>query len=462
VITDPSAFFNEAAQGLEDETPGVFSNSEDALAVEFTARHGEDLRYVASWGRWLKWTGVLWRHENTLEVFDSARAIAREAAALVHENKPALAARIGSAATVAAIERLARSDRRHAATTNQWDADPWLLNTPGGIIDLRTSETLPPRREAYCTKSTAVTPGGDCPRWREFLKRVTEGDDELAGFLQRTAGYAVTGSTQEQCLFFLYGTGANGKSVFISTLAGIAGDYATTAPIETFTLTGGERHPTELAGLMGARLVTAVETEEGRRWNETRIKTLTGGDRIAARFMRGDFFEYVPQFKLVLAGNHRPSLRTVDEAIRRRMHLIPFGAFIPPEDRDPALLEKLKFEWPGILSWIIEGCLDWQRGGLRPPQRVLSATDEYLQSEDSLYQWLEERTVPDSQARTPVKDLYADWKSWTEARDEHPGMAKRFSQYLEARGFKRARGSNGTRVFEGLRLLEQGGISGVG
>ena len=154
-------------------------------------------------------------------------------------------------------------------------------------------------------------------------------------------------------MFFAYGTGANGKSRFTDALAGLMGDYHTTAPIETFIASNVDRHPTDLAGLMGARLVTAVETEQGRRWAEAKIKTITGGDRVKARFMRQDFFEYVPQFKLLTVGNHKPGLRAVDEAMRRRMNLLPFVVTIPPAERDSQLGEKLRAEWPGILGWAI-------------------------------------------------------------------------------------------------------------
>ena len=218
------------------------------------------------------------------------------------------------------------------------------------------------------TKKTAVAPGMRCPTWHEFLKRTTDGDNELQRYLQRVAGYALTGDTSEHALFFAYGTGANGKSTFLNAVSGMIGDYHKTAPIETFTESKSDRHPTDLAGLRGARMVTAVETEEGRRWAESKIKTLTGGDKIAARFMRQDFFEYAPQFKLLIAGNHKPSLRTVDEAIRRRFHLIPFTVTIPPEQRDTTLGDRLKDEWPGILGWAIEGCVEWMAKGLAAPK----------------------------------------------------------------------------------------------
>jgi putative DNA primase/helicase len=262
--------------------------SDDTLALRFTELYGANLRYTAAWGRWSIWDGSRWKRDESLSVFDLARGVCREAASNCED--PKIAARIASAVTVAAVEKLARADRRHAATVEQWDANPWKLNTSGGIVDLRTGALCPGKREDYCTKITGVAPGGDCALWHWFLGRITEGEEELQRFMQRICGYALTGVTREHALFFLYGTGANGKSVFINTIAAVLGEYARTAPIETFIASSSEHHPTDLAGLQGARLVTAMETEDGRRWAESKIKTLTGGDRIAARFMRQDCF----------------------------------------------------------------------------------------------------------------------------------------------------------------------------
>ena len=226
----------------------------------------------------------------------------------------------------------------------------------------------------------------------KFLERVTDDKRELQDFLQRICGYGLTGVTCEHAMFFLYGTGANGKSVFVNTILGMMGDYAKTAPIETFIDSKNQAHPTDVASLQGARLVTAVETEDGRRWAESKLKALTGGDRIAARYMRQDFFQFTPAFKLVVAGNHKPGLRSVDEAIRRRFNLVPFTVTIPAAERDPELMERLKAEWPGILQWAIDGCIVWQCGGLNTPAVVETATKEYFTAEDALARWLEERT----------------------------------------------------------------------
>lgn len=423
--------------------------TEESLALKFAGRHADDLRYVAAWGKWLRWTGQQWQLDNTLHVFSMAREICRETAVACNDKKTAT--RLAAAQTVGAVERLAKADRRLAATVGQWDSDPWLLNTPGGIIELWCGGRGDHGPEFYLTKMTAVAPGGECPTWLAFLDRVTGGNTDLQGFLQRMAGYALSGDISAHALFFMFGTGANGKSVFLDTLAGIMGDYHKTAPIETFTASHGDRHPTELAGLMGARLVTSVETEEGRRWAESRIKALTGGDEISARFMRQDFFEFVPQFKLVIAGNHKPGLRSVDEAIRRRFNLIPFTVTIPPEERDEKLKDKLRKEWPGILSWMIEGCRAWRENGLQAPYAVTAATAEYLEGEDALTAWIDECCERDPAAWEPRNALFSSWRAWTERSGEYAGSQKRFSQTMEAHGFEPLRKHQG-RGFLGLSI----------
>jgi putative DNA primase/helicase len=298
---------------------------------------------------------------------------------------------------------------------------------------------------------TGVAPGGECKLWHRFLDRVTAADQELKSFLQRACGYALTGSTREHALFFLYGTGANGKSVFINTIAMVLGTYHRTAAMETFTVSAGDRHPTELAGLCGARLVTAVETEEGRRWAESRIKSVTGGDKIEARFVRQDFFEFSPQFKLFIAGNHTPGLRSVDEAIRRRFKLVLFAVTIPAEERDPQLPERLAAEGGGILNWMIEGCLEWQKHGLGECRVVQEATSAYLDAEDGLGSWLQECCVRDQSASASSSALFASWRKWAEQAGEFVGTIKTFSQALEARGCRRTRTRMGSE-FRGLAL----------
>jgi putative DNA primase/helicase len=432
--------------------------SEEALALRFSGKYG-DLRYVAAWGKWLRWDGTRWRDDDTLQVFDLARLICREAAAECATKKPNVAPRLAAASTVAAIERLARADRRHAATVNQWDADAWLLNTPTGTIELQSGEQREHRQGDYLTKLTGTglaSQGEDCPLWLSFLDCVTGHCVDLQRFLQRMIGYCLTGSICEHALFFLYGTGANGKSVFTSVIADVLGEYAKTAPISTFLATGNEQHPTDLAGLRGARLVTAIETEDGRRWAEAKIKALTGGDRIAARFMRQDFFEFAPQFKLLIAGNHKPGLRSVDEAIRRRLHLVPFKVTIPAGERDTQLRDKLRSEYPAILRWAVEGCIEWQRGvGLNPPDVVLDATADYLSAEDRLALWIEESCDVGRSCSATAGELYRSWTAWCESAGEKAGSKKRFSQNVQSRGFERKHNRSGS-CFNGLAPIALG------
>lgn len=434
----------------EDGRPPAFTD--EALALCFADLHRSRLRYCAAWGRWLHWDAGRWQIDDTLLAFDLARKVCRTAAAECNNDR--VSATLASAKTVAAVERLAKTDRRLAATADQWDADPWLLNTPTGVIDLKTGIIRPHDPADHLTKITGAAPGGECPTWLAVLDRATGGDAELQRFLQLMFGYSLTGDTSAHALFFAYGTGANGKSVVIETVAGILGDYHKTAPIETFTVSTSERHPTDLAGLHGARLVTAVETEEGRRWAESRIKALTGGDTISARFMRQDFFEFQPQFKLVIAGNHKPGLRSVDEAIRRRFNLIPFAVTIPPSERDERLKDKLKAEWPGILAWMVAGCLEWQAKGLSAPAAVREATDAYLDAEDALAAWIDDccERRPDAWETSAV--LFKSWKAWADRSGEFAGASKRFAQNLETRGFQPHRTPH-ARGFRGLTVIPE-------
>ena len=405
--------------------------SDDALALEFTKRHGDELRYVAAWGKWLGWDGIRWTSNDTLKVFDKARTVAREFA--IACNNADLKLKIANAGRVAAIERLAPSDRRHAATSEVWDADAWLLNTPGGIVDLLSGRLLPHDPERYMTKLAAIAPGGECPLWRQFLAEITDGDTELQGFLQRVAGYALTGSTREHALFFLHGAGGNGKGVFVNTLTAILGDYARVAPVETFTATKNDRHPTDLAMLRGARLVAAQETENGHGWAEAKIKALTGGDKITARFMRQDFFTYTPAFKLMIAANHKPSLSAMNEAIRRRFHLIPFAVTIINPNKE--LPEKLRAEWPGILAWMIAGCQNWLQEGLNPPDVVIAATEAYLAEEDSLAQWIADCCVTGRDRWWVGDELWRSWQQWAHQNKEPPGSRKAFAEGMAAHGY---------------------------
>lgn len=421
-----------------------YARTEDGVALAFASKHANDLRYCHHAGRWFVWTGSRWRREETRLAFHWARDLCRAL-------NPNAEFKLARAATAEAVERFARADRTFAVTSEVWDADPFLLGTPGGVVDLRTGVLRAADRADYITRQTAVAPDrdGGHPLWTRFLDEATLGDQGLQRFLRQVAGYCLTGDTREHALFFVYGPGGNGKSVFLNVLAGVMGDYAATAAMDSFTASGTGRHPTDLAMLQGARLVSASETEEGQPWAESRIKQMTGGDPIRARFMRQDFFEYRPQFKLVIVGNHKPVLRNVDAAARRRFNIVPFVH--TPEAPDRTLEVRLADEWPAILAWAVEGAVDWQRNGLVRPAVVADATDEYFTEQDTVRHWAAEccdtggRNLSDSTA-----NLFASWSAYAMANGEKPGSTKWFSQILQRHGFQSVADTPGQRKRRGF------------
>lgn len=423
-------------------------DNEDDLALRFSERYRDVLRYVAEQGRWFIWRHNVWSTDRDLSVYDMLRNHCRTL--LVEDN--ILRKRMLNAGTIAATERLIKSDRRHAATVEQWDSNDWILNTPGGIIDLKTGAVSRNDPDQHCTKITAVGPGGDCPTWLKFLNEVTGGDNDIAEYLQRVIGYACTGSTKEHAMFFFYGTGGNGKGTFLNPIMKILNDYYVNAGADVFTDSKHERHPTELAALMGARLVVAQETDEGRKWNEARIKSLTGGDPVTARYMRQDFFTFTPKFSLIIAGNHKPSIRTVDEAMRRRLHLVPFDVTIPKDKRDPDLPEKLNDELSGIMQWMIAGVAEYNRQGLNPPKSVLDATETYFEDENTVQQWISDCCEIGPDFWEPSTLLFNSWKAYADAANLSPGTDKEFKAKLESSEFRYVRTGTRGRHYQNIRL----------
>nr|WP_296430000.1 phage/plasmid primase, P4 family [Roseovarius sp. BRH_c41] len=423
--------------------------SEDAIADLYAHQHGANWKHVAQWGAWFHWTGQVWTRDMTGGARELARMICRAAAADC--DRPAEARRIASDRTIAASLRIVTCDPRIATQASDWDAHPMLLNTPSGMIDLETGEILPQSAELMLTQMTNASAKGNCPRWLTFLDEITGANKALASYLRRLAGYCLTGSTQEQSFAFLHGDGANGKSVFLSTIAHVLGDYAATATLDTFMSTRGTRHLTELAGLRAARLVVVPETEQGHSWAEGRIKSVTGGEKVRANFMRQDHFEFTPQFKLVIAGNHRPQLSGCGEAMRRRLHLVPFDITIPAEKRDLLLVDKLKDERDGILRWMLDGCTDWQRMGLAPPECILTAARQYFEDEDLVGQWIAECCNQGTELRASSKALFSNWKSWAEQTGCAVGSIKSLGEALRQRGFRPATVARG-RGWSGLCL----------
>jgi putative DNA primase/helicase len=427
--------------------------TEDGVALEFEARHAGRLLYGHERGCWFEWDGTRWRQDNTGLAFDRAREVARE---LSEGESPKTKATMNRTGFASGVERFARHARCFVA--EEWDADPFLLGTPAGTVDLRTGRIMPADPRHRITKLAAVGPAdqADCPIWLAFLHEATDGDAELVRFLRAWIGYCLTGDTREHALVFGYGPGGNGKSVFLNTVVGMMGDYAQTAAMDTFSASQSERHSTELAMLRGARLVTASETEEGRPWAEARIKQLTGGDPITARFMRQDNFTFRPVFKLMIVGNHKPVLKTVDDAARRRFNILPF--IVQPKHPDPELETKLQAEWPAILRWAMDGCLDWQQHGLVRAASIIRATDTYFTDQDVTGQWLDEKcdAEPGNLHKSEaVGILFGSWSGYAKEAGEQPGSTKAFSENLQRRGFVKARMAGGVRIYRGVRLKPQ-------
>lgn len=454
--------------------------SHDQLALELSAAgFKKDTRFVAIWGKWLLWDNQRWVKDEKLQHMTATRDFLRAKAKQLIEwgKKKAAAAEtdkeaerylkfardnakaMRQAGSVQAVETLARSNADLIASAEQFDADLMLLGTPHGTVNLKTGELIKAERAHWITKLCAVSPaepGTDAPIWTAFLNRIFDGNQSLIQFMQRAAGYALTGHTTEHKLLFLFGTGSNGKSVFLNTIFNIMGDYSRRAAAQTFLNSSSDKHSTDLAGLHGARLVAGSELPAGKVWNESVIKDLTGGDVVTARFMRQDFFDYMPQFTLFIAGNHRPSFSGIDESIRRRVCLVPFTQTIPAEERDPELPEKLKAEWPAILRWMVDGALEWQRIGLSVPDEVSAASAEYMEDEDTLSEFFAENITKVPFGSVSVADMYDRFSKWQRVSGVGKLWTKKaMSNTLAESGFKAEKGTGGARFYKGCSLLPE-------
>jgi putative DNA primase/helicase len=425
--------------------------SENNLSYRFSARFQDVLVFVHGWGRWLRWRGGLWSEDFAVRVYDEARKICaaegQRALATMANKKTAakIAAAINKAACVAAIERLARHHEPQVRPLALFDADRLLLNAPSHSLPLPrdATTTIQPRehhKEDYCTKTTTVNAdfNANCPLWKRFLLRIMANDQEMVDYLQRLCGYCLTGLVEEHTVVFFHGKGRNGKTTLADVLLGILGTgptgYAAVSPISTFVASQTDQHPTDLAMLQSKRLTIANETERGRAWATSKIKMMTGGDLISARFMRQDFFTYSPQFKVIILGNNKPVFHNVDVAMRERMHLVPFNVVIPKAERDKQLPEKLKAEYPAILAWMVRGYEQWRAKGLAPPQKVVDATETYFATEDNVSNWIADCCVLDPDGYATLKDLFASWKAWCANNGiRDPGASKELAKALDAR-----------------------------
>lgn len=393
-------------------------------------------------GRWEKGTD-----EYAAASLEAKRAGAAAMKATRWAESSEMGPRLREMMTIARAEVAIRMD--------DLDADPWALNTAGGVVDLRTGDVRPHRREDYHTKMTGAAARLDCgpPRtWLAFLRRIMGDDDEMVAFVQRVLGYGLTASIREQCLFVLHGAGSNGKSTFLDTVRAVMGDYARHTRAETFTVreTGGI--PNDVAALRGSRVVTASEIKQGAKLDESLIKEMTGDSTMSARFMRGEFFEFRPTWKALWALNHRPVIRGTDLGIWRRIRLIPFEVKIPDEEKDRDLGAKLEGERDAILAWMIQGCAEWQASGLAPPERVLMATKEYREDMDILKDFLDELCHVGDGYEVGNTDLYSAFREWADANGEREKSQRWFSQALHDRGFRQEPSRVSGRRWRGLAL----------
>lgn len=435
-----------AAEVVKDT--GILTH--DGIAGIFASRYADRLRYCHDTHAWFEFEGTHWKRDERSMAFEFVRETNRDLSSgrEIKELK-----QLRSVGFARAVETFAMSDRRLAVGVDNWDQDPFLLGTPGGTVDLQSGALRPSNPADGITKIAGVAPSdhSDCPVWDGFLRETTGNDAELIHFLRQFTGYCLTGDVREHALLFIHGPGGNGKSVFLNTIARVLGQYATASPIDTFTISAGDRHPTELARLRGMRMVSASETEHRKSWAETKIKQLTGGDEVAAHFMRQDFFTYRPAFKLVIIGNHLPGLENADDALRRRFNIVPFT--FRPVNPDHQLEEKLTDELPEIMRWMIRGCLDWQRTGLTRPDSVLAATSEYFAEQDPMGRWIEERCELGGSFIAKTSKLHASFQTFLKAEGEVAQSMRLFVAALYRRpGIKKYRKAD-FRGVTGIRLL---------
>lgn len=433
-------------------------------AERLAALKGGDLHYCHPWRKWLVWDGRRWRVDEEgrlgMAAKETVRSIYREAAGargkLRRQAIADHARRSESARRIRAMLELARSEPEVVVLPGALDTDPWLLNVENGTIDLRTGQLREHRREDLITKLAPVRfdPEAKVPTWLKFLERIMSGDAELIEFLQRAIGYALTGSVRERCLFIAHGGGANGKSTFAEAVLGLLGDYGKRTPTETLLARRPGGIPNDVAALKGARFVVAAESDQGRKLAEATVKDLTGGDTISARFMRAEWFEFRPNFKLWLSTNHKPEILGTDRAIWDRIRLVPFNVTIPPDEQDRELGAKLEEERPGILAWAVKGCVKWQQDGLRAPAAVTRATGHYRAEMDSLGSFIADRCLTKGHPLALAGALYAAYRVWCEKSGERPLTQRKFGLSLSERGFSKRR-SHGKRYWNGIGLLKQ-------
>lgn len=442
---------------------GGHNLSDMGNALRFVDMHGENVRYCYPWESWVIWDGQRWQRDTSGQVDrlakETVRGIYREAGNCDDDNRrAALRQHAGRCEGEAKRKAMLSSAKCELPISpDDFDKNHWLFNCQNGTLDLQSGDLLPHTKEHFITKLSPVDYdiNAECPTWWNFLLRIMGNKEALVFFLQRAAGYSMTGGTNEQCMFIPYGLGANGKSTYLNILKKMFGEYSQHAETDTFMLRKNDNVRNDLAALRGSRLVTAIETEKGKSLAEAMVKQMTGGDPITARFLFSEFFTFMPTFKIWLAANHKPIIRGTDHAIWRRIKLIPFTVSIPENEQDKDLPEKLTEELPGILKWCLTGCLSWQDIGLDIPPEVKAATAEYREEMDMLADFLNECCIVAPGLSTKAKELYSAYTSWAESNGEKHFLSQRsFGLTLTERGIKKDRGPTGVWYRYGVGLKE--------
>jgi putative DNA primase/helicase len=435
-------------------------------ARRFVARYRHTILYCEGWSRWLVWDRMRWAEDERLEVLaragDLIRSLYPLAGTIEDEDrrKAFLKHLIKSEShrSLSALLSLSRADRRFARHPDDFDSDPWLFTVTNGTINLKTGELLSHDAKHLITKLAPVTydPSAQCPQWLTFLNMIMLERKSLIDFLKRALGSSLTGITSDKAMFILYGPGGdNGKSTLIEVMEMLLGNYARRTPIATFLMQRPGNIPNDIARLRGARFVWAAENDRDVRLAESVIKEMTGGDRMVARFMRGEFFEFVPAFKPWLATNHKPAVRG-DATLWRRLKLVPFDYTIPKEHqkRRHEVMAMFQAELPGILNWAIEGCLEWQRNGLGEPEEVISATKEYQAEQDTFAMFLDEKCIRTPKAEVLSLPMYREYKIWAEEHGETAPSHKIFAALMSERGFKKKKTEKGV-LYSGIGLRSE-------
>lgn len=463
-----SASFKQGEVNAQTEQTGqrLYSFDDTGNAQRFVDLFGDKVRYCYTDKRWLWYNGRKWCTDMT----GTVKRLADKAVACMAAEAKVYAQLDADEETdmAKAFEKHMKSCRSNKSKNAmlsevmhhvpvlpaQMDRFKTVLNTPGGVIDLRSGGISPHDPMTYLTKMTAVeySENADCPRWLAFLDDIFRGDKDLIRYVQKAVGYSLTGSTTEQCAFFLYGTGRNGKSTFIDIIRDIFGDYAANIQPETIMVRSNQSTAinSDIARLKGARLVTSVEPNEGVRINEGLLKQLTGDDTVTARKLYGDEFEFKPEFKLWMATNHKPVIRGTDTGIWRRIHMIPFTVQIPEEKIDRRLKYKLSAELTGIFRWAVEGCLLWQKEGLKMPRAVLEEVREYRREMDVISAFVEDKCTVGKGLSVKSSQLFAAYLNWAEQNNEYRMSSTKFGMEL-AKRFEKVRTRGGI-YFNGLSL----------